>query len=174
MDFNSLGTGSPFYILTKEEGKKPILDVGTVKEKTVQQPQYQLQAVPNALNGMGQVSMVRIVATVNGNDKAIPDIPSNVEIAQKGNVTYSANPQAMIQAVDAFIQKSRGELERETYNKMMIKEGERMLETLNPRYADEKKRDRTIKSLEERQDAQDKKLDKILERLDEFFAPSKK
>ena len=56
----------------------------------------------------------------------------------------------------------------------MIKEGERMLETLNPRYADEKKRDRTIKSLEERQDAQDKKLDKILERLDEFFAPSKK
>lgn len=175
MDFNSLGTGSPFYILTKHEGQKPTLEVGTVKDKVVQQPQYQFQAVPNALNGMGaQPQMVRIVVNIDGNDRVIPDMPVNVEIAAKGNVTYSGSPQAMMQAVDAMMQTSKAEIEREGYNKMVLSEGESMMGILNPRYKEEKERDRTIKSLEERQTATDRKLDKILSRLDEFFSPTKK
>ena len=175
MDFNSIGTGSPFYILTKREGQKPILEVGTVKEKALQQPQYQLSAIPNAMNGMGQQAQtVRIIVTVNGSDRVIPDIPVNVEIAAKGSETYTGSTQAMMQAVDAMMQASKAELEREDYNRAVLSEGEKMMETLNPRYKEEKQRDRTIKSLEERQDAQDKKLDKILARLDEFFSPSKK
>ena len=116
----------------------------------------------------------RFTVTVNGSDKVIPDLPGNVEIAQKGNETYTGNPQAMMQVVDSMMQKSKAELERESYNKMVLSVGEKHMETLNPRYKEEKQRDRAIKSLEERQDVQDKKLDKILARLDEFFAPSKK
>ena len=175
MDFNSLGQGSPFYILTKREGQKPILEVGTVKEKVLQQPQYQFQAVPGAMNGMGQQQqMVRIVVHVNGSDRVVPDVPINVEIAAKGNVTYSASTQAMMQAVDAMMQTSKAELERENYNKMVLDEGEKFMETLNPRYAEEKQRDRTIKSLEERQAATDSKLDTIISKLNELFTPSKK
>lgn len=175
MDFNSLGQGSPFYILTKHEGKKPTLEVGTVKEKVLQQPQYQFQAVPTAMNGMGvQPQLVRIVAVIGGNDRVIPDIPCNVEIAAKGDVTYSGSPQAMMQAVDAMMQTSKAELEREGYNKMVLAEGDRFMETLNPRYAEEKQRDRTIKSLEERQAATDSKLDTIISKLNELFTPSKK
>ena len=80
----------------------------------------------------------------------------------------------MMQAVDAMMQTSKAEIEREKYNNIVLAEGEKMMETLNPRYAEEKQRDRSIRTLEERQDAQDKKLDRILSRLDEFFAPSKK
>ncbi|MBO5630440.1 MAG: hypothetical protein J5965_15350, partial [Aeriscardovia sp.] len=150
MDFNSLGTGSPFYILTKHEGQKPILEIGTVKEKVLQQPQYQLNAIPNAMNGMGaQQQMVRIVATINGSDRVVPDIPVNVEIAAKGDVTYTGSTQAMMQAVDAMMQTSKAELEREAYNRMVLGEGEKFMETLNPRYAEEKKRDRTIQELVE-------------------------
>ena len=175
MDFYSLGQGSPFYILTKHEGQKPTLEVGTVKEKVLQQPQYQFQAVPNAMNGMGaQQQMVRIVASIGGNDRIVPDIPGNVEIAAKGDVTYSGNPQSMMQAVDAMMQTSKAEIERESYNKMVLCEGEKFMETLNPRYAEEKKRDRTIKSLEERQAATDSKLDTIISKLNELFTPSKK
>lgn len=174
MDFNSLGAGSPFYIHTKHEGQKPTLEVGVVKEKVAQQPQYQLQAVPGAMNGLGNQQLFRFVVTINGNDKVVADLPANVEIASKGNETYSGNPQAMLQVVDAMMQKSRGELEREAYNKMVLEEGERQVEILNPRYAEEKQRDRAIKALEQRQVATDSKLDKILSRLDEFFAPSKK
>lgn len=175
MDFNSLGTGSPFYILTKREGQKPTLEIGTVKEKVVQQPQYQFQAVPNALNGMGQQpQLVRLTVTVNGSDRVIPDVPVNVEIAAKGNVTYSGSTQAMMQAVDAMMQTSKAELEREGYNKAVLSEGERFMETLNPRYAEEKQRDRAIKALEERQTATDSKLDTIISKLNELFTPSKK
>lgn len=175
MDFNSLGQGSPFYILTKREGQKPTLEVGTVKEKVLQQPQYQFQAVPNALNGMGQQpQMVRLTVTVNGSDRVIPDVPVNVEIAAKGNVTYSGSTQAMMQAVDAMMQTSKAELEREGYNKAVLSEGERFMETLNPRYAEEKQRDRAIKALEERQTATDSKLDTIISKLNELFTPSKK
>lgn len=175
MDFQSLGAGSPFYILTKREGQKPTLEVGTVKEKVLQQPQYQFQAVPTAMNGMGaQQQMVRIVATVGGSDRVIPDIPVNVEIAAKGNVTYSGSTQAMMQAIDAMMQGSKAELEREAYNKMVLAEGEHFMETLNPRYAEEKKQARTIKTLEERQTATDKKLDSILSILKKLEAPAQK
>ena len=175
MDFNSLGQGSRFYILTKQEGQKPTLEVGTVKEKVLQQPQYQFQAVPNAMNGMGaQQQMVRIIVDVAGSDRVVPDVPGNVEIAAKGNITYSGDTQAMMQAVDTMMQTSKAEIERDAYNHMILAEGEKFMETLNPRYAEEKQRDRAIKLLEERQTATDSKLDKILSRLDEFFAPFKK
>lgn len=175
MDFNSLGTGSPFYILTKHEGEKPILEVGTVKEKVLQQPQYQLNAIPNAMNGMGvQQQMVRIVATVNGSDRVIPDIPVNVEIAAKGDVTYTGSTQAMMQAVDAMMQTSKAEIERDAYNRMVLGEGEKFMETLNPRYAEEKKRDRTIQELVEHRKETDSKLDQILAFMKDLTSPSKK
>lgn len=175
MDFQSLGQGSPFYILTKREGQKPTLEVGTVKEKVVQQPQYQFQAVPTAMNGMGaQQQMVRIVATIGGSDRVIPDIPGNVEIAAKGEVTYSGSTQAMMQAVDAMMQTSKAEIERDDYNHMVLGEGEKFMETLNPRYAEEKRRDRTINELVEHRKETDRKLDNILEKLNELFTPSKK
>lgn len=175
MDFNSLGQGSPFYILTKKEGQKPILEVGTVKEKVLQQPQYQLSAIPNAMNGMGaQQQTVRIVATVNGSDRVIPDIPVNVEIAAKGDVTYTGSPQAMMQAVDAMMQTSKAEIARESYNRMVLAEGERFMETLNPRYAEEKQRDRTIRELVEHRKETDSKLDQILAFMKDLTSPSKK
>ena len=175
MDFNSLGQGSPFYILTKKEGQKPVLEIGTVKEKVLQQPQYQLSAIPNAMNGMGaQQQTVRIVATVNGSDRVIPDIPVNVEIAAKGDVTYTGSPQAMMQAVDAMMQTSKAEIAREAYNRMVLSEGEKFMETLNPRYAEEKQRDRTIRELVEHRKETDSKLDQILAFMKDLTSPAKK
>ena len=174
MDFNSLGQGSPFYIHTKREGEKPTLEVGVVKEKVAQQPQYQLQAVPNAMNGMGVQQMYRFTVTVGGSDRVIADLPANLEIAAKGNETYSGSPQAMLQVVDAMMQKSKGELEREGYNKMVLAESERHVELLNPRYAEEKQRDRTIRELVEHRKETDSKLDQILTFIKDLAGPSKK
>lgn len=175
MDFNSLGQGSPFYILTKREGQKPVLEVGTVKEKVLQQPQYQLSAIPNAMSGMGQqAQLVRIIASINGSERVIPDIPVNVEIAAKGDVTYTGSTQAMMQAVDAMMQTSKAEIDREPYNRMVMAEGEKMMETLNPRYAEEKERDRTIKELVEHRKETDSKLDQILKFMKDLASPSKK
>lgn len=156
MDFASLGVGSPFYILRK--GDKPMLEQGVVKEKTSPQPKYQPQGVPNAYNGMGMQHVTSITVTINGNDRLFTDIPINVEIAARGNETFTGSREAMIQAVDSMIQASKKALTEVDYHKMVIGEGDRMLETLNPNYKEEKLRAQSIHDLQEQSNAQEKRL----------------
>lgn len=178
MDFKSIGTGQQFYVLQKSEKQKPVLQIGIVKAKSEPKSPYQTSTpYLNSIAAMnGQNAVVDLVVSINGVDTPFNNLPATAETStyNGGNTFVSCNQQAMIQAVDAMMQVSRQELEREAFNKTVLSEGEKMLETLNPRYAEEKQRDRSIKSLEERQAATDSKLDKILSRLDEFFAPSKK
>ena len=155
-DFNSIGVGSPFYILRK--GDKPILEQGIVKENSAPQPKYQPQGVPNAYNGMGMQHVTTLTITINGNDRVIADIPVNVEIAARGNETFTGSREAMIQAVDSMIQASKKALTEIDYHKMVIGEGDRMLETLNPNYKEEKMRAQSIHDLQEKSNAQDKRL----------------
>lgn len=169
MDFNSLGAGNPFYILRK--GEKPMLEVGVVKSKSQPRAQYPTQT-PNIGIGMQLQQVVDVIATINGKDETFPNLPINVEIAQKGNDTFSGSREAMLQAVDSMLQTSKKAIEQVEYHKSVLKEGEKMLETLNPRYAEEKRQARTIKTLEERQAATDAKLDSILSILQKLDSPN--
>jgi hypothetical protein len=158
MDFNSLGQGSPFYIL--RQGEKPTLEVGVVKQKSQARAKFPTQT-PNIMQGMQMQQVIDLVATVNGKDETFSEVPVNVEIAQKGNVTFSGSREAMLQAVDTMLQTSKKALEQTDYHKSVIAESEKMMEALNPQYAENKQQARTIKDLQERQNAQDKKLDDI-------------
>lgn len=169
MDFNSLTNGNPFYVLRKSE--KPTLLVGVVKSKTQPRPQYQSN-VPNVFAGSNVPQVVTIVATIDGREETFTDIPMNVEIAQRGNDTFSGSREAMLQAVDSMIQTSRKALEMVDYHKVVRDEGEKMLEVLNPRYAEEKKQAKTISELERRQAEQESKLDSILSILRKLDTPS--
>ena len=177
MDFISIGAGSPFYVLQKSD--KPVLKIGTVKSKGEQRAPYNTQT-PGVFNGLaamsGQNNVIDIVVTLDGNDVPFSNLPVNSESStyNNGGTFVSCSREATLQAVDNMIQSSKKALEQVGYHNSVLEEGEKMLEALNPRYKEEKDRDRSIRSLEERQDAQDKKLDKILSRLDEFFTPSKK
>lgn len=155
MDFNSLGNGNPFYILRK--GEKPILEIGVVKSKTQPRAKFPTQT-PNVMTGMTMQQVIDVTATINGKDETFCDIPINVEIAARGNDTFSGSREAMLQAVDAMLQTSRKAIDQVPYHKSVIAESEKMLEALNPQYADTKKQARTIQSLEEKQRATDAKL----------------
>lgn len=167
MEINSLANGNPFYVLRK--GEKPILEVGVVKSKTQPRAKFPTQT-PNIMSGVQIQQVVDVVATINGRDETFNDIPVNVEIAARGNDTFSGSREAMLQAVDAMLQTSKKAIEQIPYHKSVIAESEKMLEALNPRYAEEKKQARTIKSLEERQAATDAKLDSILAILQKLEA----
>ena len=158
MDFQSLGQGSPFYIL--RQGEKPTLEVGIVKTKSQPRAKFPTQT-PNVMAGLQMQQVIDIVATLNGKDETFPEIPVNVEIAQRGNATFSGSREAMLQAVDTRMQASRKHLEENRFHESAIPEYERMMETLNPQYAENKQQARTIKDLQERADKQDKKLDDI-------------
>ena len=161
MSFSSIAVGSPFYILRRTD--KPTLEVGVVKSKVDKQPYGTQATVPLAFpNNTPQ--NVSIVVDVNGKDIQVPDVPNNIEIASdKANgCVYSCSREAMLQEVDGMMQMSKKAFEQVDYHKSVLTEGEKMLETLNPSYAEGKQQARTIKQLEERQAATDKKLDAIL------------
>lgn len=169
MDIQSLTNGSPFYVLKK--GECPKLEVGIVKSKSNPRPQYQT-STPSLMNGMNFQQVVDLTVTINGNDRVINNIPLNVEIAAMGNETFSGSREAMLQAVDSMLQTSKKALEQISWHKTTIVEAEKMLEVLNPRYAEEKKQARTINDLEKRQAATDAKLDSILSILKKLDSPS--
>jgi dsDNA-binding SOS-regulon protein len=158
MDFQSLGQGSPFYIL--RQGEKPILEVGVVKQKSQARAKFPTQT-PNIMQGMQVQQVIDVIATINGKDETFSEIPINVEIAQRGNVTFSGSREAMLQAVDAMLQTSKKALEQIPYHKSVISESEKMMEALNPQYAENKQQARTILDLQERADKQEKMLSDI-------------
>lgn len=155
MDFNSLGNGNPFYVLRK--GEKPILEVGVVKSKTQPRAKFPTQT-PNIMAGMQMQQVIDVTATINGKDEVFSEIPINVEIAARGNDTFSGSREAMLQAVDAMLQTSKKAIDQIPYHKGVISESEKMLEVLNPQYADNKRQARTIQSLEEKQKQTEQKL----------------
>ena len=155
MDFNSLVNGNPFYVLRR--GEKPILEVGIVKSKTQPRAKFQTQT-PNIMTGMQMQQVVDVVATINGKDETFSEVPINVEIAARGNDTFSGSREAMLQAVDAMLQTSKKAIEQVPYHKSVISETEKMLEVLNPQYDETKQNARVIQSLQEKQKAQDAQL----------------
>lgn len=155
MDFNSLGNGNPFYVLRK--GEKPLLEVGVVKSKSQPRAKFPTQT-PNIMAGVQMQQVIDVIATINGKDETFSEIPINVEIAARGNDTFSGSREAMLQAVDAMLQTSKKAIDQIPYHKSVIAESEKMLEVLNPQYAENKKQARTIQNLEEKQKATDAKI----------------
>jgi hypothetical protein len=60
-----------------------------------------------------------------------------------------------------MLQTSKKALEQVPYHKSVISESEKMMETLNPQYAENKQQARTIQDLQERADKQEKMLSDI-------------
>lgn len=166
MDFQSLGSGNPFYVLRK--GEKPILEVGVVKSKTQPRAKFPTQT-PNIMTGMQYQQVIDVVATINGKDETFSEVPINVEIAARGNDTFSGSREAMLQAVDAMLQTSKKAIEQVPYHKSVIVETEKMLEVLNPQYAENKKQARTIQSLEEKQRATEQQLTGMQSQIGEML-----
>ena len=165
----SLGVGNPFYVLRK--GEKPVLETGVVKSKSQPRAKFPTQT-PNIMQGVQIQQVIDVTATINGKDEVFTDLPINVEIAARGNDTFTGSREAMLQAVDNMLQTSKKALEQIPYHKSVIAESEKMLEVLNPQYAENKKQARTIIDLERRQTETDKKLDAILGILQKLDSPS--
>lgn len=169
MDIQNLGIGSPFYVLRK--GEKPVLETGVVKTKSQPRAKFPTQT-PNIMQGMQMQQVIDVTVTINGKDEVFSEIPINVEIAARGNDTFTGSREAMLQAVDNMLQTSKKALEQVTFHKSVIAESEKMLEVLNPQYAENKKQARTISDLERRQADTDKKLDTILGILQKLDSPA--
>lgn len=162
MDFNSLGSGNPFYILKRGDMLEgtPTLETGSVKSKSQPHVKFPTQT-PNLMAGLQTQQVIDIIASVNGKDVTFTDIPLGVEIASRGDMVFSGSREAMLQAIDGMMQESRKALAQTAYHNRALPELEKMVETLNPQYAESKQNARVIQTLQEKQDAQDKQLSEL-------------
>lgn len=163
MDFKNLGENSIVYIIRK----KPFEYLtGTLKSKVAkQQNPYQIQQSQPTFD---------VVITVKGNDEIIPGITDNMEVVDYKGSFYSATVDGILQANANLAQMAKAGKEEQPYYDSVLEGTEYVNETLNPRYAEEKQRDRTIKELMEHRRETDTKLDQILAFMKELTSPSKK
>lgn len=164
MDFYSLGENSPVYVVRK----KPFAyEVGSLKSKG----STPVQTNPYLPHNNAQT--IDVVVSVNGKDEKIPGIPIGKDVVDYGNSYYAASTEGTLQAVSNLMQMAKNGIEEQTYYNSVISEGEKVVEQLNPQYAENKRQAKIVKDLQDHVDRQDKKLDTILEKLNELFSPSK-
>lgn len=164
MDFNSLGENSPVYVVRK----RPFgFLTGTLKAKVSKQP------VSPYLPQVGNQPF-DVIISVGGSDETVPNVPVGMEVVEYKGSFYSTTVDGAQQAISGLMQVGRDGIDNQPYFHSLITEGEKALESINPQYAEGKRQARVVKELQERQDAQDKKLDEILSFMKELSAPSKK
>lgn len=162
MDFVSLGENSQIYIVREKPYK---FEMGTLKSKTPKQANIYL---PNAQQ------TIDVVVSVNGNDEIVPNIGSGMETVKYHGCYYSTNQDGAQQAISNLIQIGKNGLAEQPYYNTLVVEGEKDMEKINPQYAENRKQARAVRELQERADAQDKKLDQILAFMQDLSGSPKK
>ena len=158
-----MGENSPVYIIRK----KPFsYETGVLKSKGTK-PIAQNPYIPQAQN------TIDIVVSVGGTEEKLPNVPKDKEVLEYQNSFYSVTPEGILQAVSNMMQLAQTTLDDKGYYESVIKEGEKVIEKLNPQYAENKRQARIVRELQDHVDRQDKKLDTILDKLNELFSPSK-
>lgn len=163
MDFNSLGENSPVYVVRK----RPFgFLTGTLKAKVSKQP-------VNPYLPQAQQQPIDVIVNVGGSDESIPGVPIGMEVVEYKGSYYSTTADGAQQAISGLMQVGRDGIDSQEYFNSLITEGEKALESINPQYAEGKRQARVVRELQERQDAQDKKLDEILSFMRELSSPSR-
>ena len=164
MDFKTLGENSPVYVIRK---KPFLMEMGTLKQKggqPMQQNPFMPQNMPQTID---------VTITVNGSDEVVPGIPVGTDIVEYRNTFYSVSSEGAQRALANLMQMASNGKAEQAYFDTILEKGEGYMEQLNPQYAEGKRQARSIKTLEERQDKQDKVLSQILSKVNELLEKPK-
>lgn len=138
--FSTLTRESNIYML--EKGDNPRLRTAQVTgvNKT------QLPYAP----GITYDQTVDVSVTADGESITFEKLPANADIASSGKdgIIVACTPEAMTSEVMALVNLSRRALESVHMHELFLERSDDMLKTLNPRYAEERRREEKIASLE--------------------------
>lgn len=163
MDFKSLGENSQVHIIRK----KPFQYLtGTLKSKTAKNQNfapYMMQTQPQTYD---------LVINVNGNDEVVSGISDNMEVVEYKGSYYSASTNGILQAASTMVQMAKNGKAEQSYFDDVIVNGEKVIESLNPEYAESKRQARLVKDLQDRQDEQGKMLKEMYSMLQKIAPKS--
>lgn len=141
--FQNLRAGSSIYILSKSG--TPSLERGTIVSVTPPVPKY---TVPPVF-GQPQDMVVDLVVKVNNQDMNYQKVPANADIADFGfnGVVISDNRDAMNAEVVNLKNKSIEAINSVDFHKGVVEGCNKILETLNPEFAERQAQQSEINSL---------------------------
>lgn len=164
MDFNSLGLSAPIYVLKVVDGK-PVYSVGSLKSKINPKTKY-TNGQPNLYNASNAVQVFDIVVSFNGKgDEVFTEIPITAVVAntEDKKAFFSTSQTAIAGVLRDLIQSAQKALDQAELDrhKAMIAEGSKIMESIDPRFAEEKRQARSISELQKSQQEWDKRFSKI-------------
>lgn len=145
--FQNLRSGSPFYILYKNELK---LSIGEVVNVGVPVPQYGTTYQNGVLST--PKSYVDVKVNVNGEEINLQKLPADLSIADFGTsgMVVSENREAITNEIDAIKSIRVRELSREKQNKEDVVKCDQMLAYLNPHLAKEAEQNAEMENLKKK------------------------
>lgn len=154
--FSALNTGSQVYILDKKN--VPTLMIGQVISKTEPVPTY------NSFGANYNDSKFNLTVKTDNGQMELKNVGANLSIMSDpvNGIFMTETREAMESEINNQVQVSHNHIDAVPYHEKALEAYDKMLKTLSPRYADDKRRDDDIAGLKSRQDAMDEKLDKIL------------
>lgn len=143
--FQSLRNSNQFYILHKEIN--PYVEMGSVTNVSAPMPKF-----PNPMLGQPQEMVVDITVKVGEQSFTFQKLPANADIADfgnNGNMVVSCSRDAMNSEIASMKQKSSEILGSVDYHKSVIVGCNKMLESLNPEFAEKQKQEAETRALRE-------------------------
>ena len=143
--FQSLRPNNPIYILHKEG--IPHVEMGMVVSVSNPLPKYNNPGMQPF--GAPIEFVVDVVANVNGQQMTFQKLPANKDIEDSAlnKLVISSSREAMNAEVVSLKQRSIDHINSDEFHKSSIVACDKILETLNPEFAEKQRRDKEIEEL---------------------------
>lgn len=143
--FSNLRTNSQLYILHKEAN--PHIEIATVTSVSMPRPKF---AMPQTF-GQPQEMVVDVDARIGEQTVSYKCLPANSDVADSAadGVTVATGRDAMNAEVSALRQRSIDAVNSIGYHKGVIAGCDKILETINPEYAEKQAQQAEINSLKQ-------------------------
>lgn len=160
--FQNLRPSAQIYILHKEG--VPYIEYGSVVNVTAPKAKYPTS--PQFANPYPQMEMVvDIAVSINGQNMNLQGLPAGAEIADfgtNGNIVVSCSRDAMNSELSTMKQKSLDILSSVDYHKGVIEACDKMLNLINPEYADKQRQEQKISELEKQLSEMTKGMNELM------------
>lgn len=162
--FQTLRANSPIYILHKDA--TPYVETGSVVSVSAPMPKFPM---PTHQFGAPTEMVVDVVARVNGQTLTFQKLPANKEVedSSANGLVISTSRDAMNSEVAAIKQRSIDILNSTEYHKSLIIGCDKILESLNPEYAEKQRQAEEINLLKSQLGDMSSKFDRLMSMLQE-------
>lgn len=159
INFLSLEIGANFYVIGTNSGLS--VAVGTIKGKSA--PYWPMNT--SSINSQ----LIDLTVTFNGQDRVIPGLPINLEVAGRAPEIYTGNRELANRIIDEKMTEAQTHLQNRPIYEKILADGPACKEVINPEYAATRKQVETIEHLRTQYDSVAKELEASKKREAEMF-----